>query len=83
MIFKLFKTESGNTMNMNTVDAHTMKAIAVEELAKKVIAQKTISLGNQTKAKPVEVPFDSELMTLANNPYLVEGHLQKWRCSAQ
>lgn len=65
---------------MNIVEAHTMKAMAVEELAKKMYAQKAETLvSNQTLTKTEEVPFDSELMALANNPYLVEGHLQKWR----
>ena len=61
-------------MNMNSVEAHTMKAMAVEELAKKVNVQiLETSVTNQEK------PYDSELMALANNPHLVEGHLQKWR----
>ena len=65
---------------MNTVEAHTMKAMAVEELTKKVNAQKAeTAICNQTVAKTEEVPFDSELLALANNPYSVEGHLQKWR----
>lgn len=63
---------------MNIVEAHTMKAMAVEELAKKMNAQKVETpVPNQTVIKIG--PFDSELMALANNPYLVEGHLQKWR----
>lgn len=65
---------------MNIVEAHTMKAMAVEELAKKMNAQKAETpVSNQTVTKTGEVPFDSEQMALANNPYLVEGHLQKWR----
>ena len=65
---------------MNIVETHTMKAMAVKELAKKVNAQKAETLvSNQTETKTGEVPFDSELMALANNPYLVEGHLQKCR----
>ena len=65
---------------MNIVEAHSMKAMAVEELAKKMNAQKVETpVSNQTATKIEEVPFDSELMALANNPYLVEGHLQKWR----
>ena len=69
---------------MNTLEAHTMKAMAVEELAKKANTQQTETpITNQTVTKPGEVPFDSELMALANNPYLVESHLQKWRATAK
>lgn len=69
---------------MNTVEAHTMKAMVVEELAKKMHVQKAETpVSNQTVAKTGEVPFDIELMALANNPYLVEGHLQKWRSVAK
>lgn len=69
---------------MNIVEAHTIKAMAVEELAKKMNAQKAETLvSNQTVTKTEEVPFDSELMALANNPYSIEGHLQKWRAIAK
>ena len=69
---------------MNTVEAHTMKAMVVEELAKKTNLQKAeTQVSNQTVAKPGEVPFDSERMALANNPYLVEAHLQKWRAASK
>lgn len=69
---------------MNIVETHTMKAMAVEELAKKMNAQKAETLvSNQTVAKTGEVPFDSELMALANNPYFVEGHLHKYRSVAK
>ena len=65
---------------MNIVEAHTMKAMAVEELSKKMNAQKAETpVSNQTATKTGEVPFDLELMALANNPYLVEGHLHKFR----
>ena len=65
---------------MNIVEAHTIKAMAVEALAKKMNAQKAeTSVSNQTVTKIGEGPFDSELMALANDPYSVEGHLQKWR----
>ena len=78
MSFNLFKTESGYIMNI--VETHTMKAMVVEELAKKMNAQKAETLvSNQTVTKTEELPFDSELMALANNPYVVEGHVQKWR----
>lgn len=78
MIFNLFDTESGYIMNI--VEAHTMKAMAVEELSKKMNTQKAETLvSNQTVAKTEEVPFDLELMALANNPYLVESHLHKFR----
>ena len=69
---------------MKIVEAHTMKAMVVEELSKKMNAQKVeMPVGNQTVANTGEVPFDSELMALANDPYLVEGHLQKWRSIAK
>ena len=78
MSFNTFKTESGYIMNI--VETHTMKAMAVEELAKKMSAQKAeTSVSNQTVTKTGEVSFDTELMALANNPYAVEGHVQKWR----
>ena len=65
---------------MNIVETHTMKAMAVEELAKKMDVQKAETpVSNQTVTKTGKVPFDSELMALTNNPYSVEGHLQKWR----
>lgn len=69
---------------MNIVEAHTMKAMAVEELAKKMNAQKAETpVSNQTVTKTGEVPFNSETMALANTPYSVEGHLQKWRSMAK
>lgn len=82
MILNQFDTESGYIMNI--VEAHTMKAMAVGELSKKMNTQKAETLvSNQTVAKTEEVPFDLELMALANNPFLVEGHLHKCRSVAK
>ena len=65
---------------MNIVETHAMEAMAVEELAKKMNAQKVENpVSNPTVTETEEVSFDSELMALANNPYTVEGHVQKWR----
>lgn len=68
-------------MNMETVENHTSKAMFVGELAEKVKGEAVVS--NQPVVKPGEVPFNLEQLAHVNEPYSVEGHLQKWRGTAK